>query len=719
MIRNTLSSLAIAVAVWVSMIPLGTLLTQEFAHLGELGLLAAVFGLTGAIGALIGAGVFGTYALQTLAGLAIVIWRGFALAPPGDDWVARFQALLQEGSDTVSGAQPPLEPVAGLLWLMLVLTLVVLLITELLVNVLEQPLWAFAPLFLAFIISAIISPAEMPLWMFAAIAAGYVLVLVIGTGIGEGHRTASASKVGGFHAARVLLAALLAAGGIAGAAALQPMMPMAEKFLWRNSDGGPIQLGDPTITLNENLHRPDDVPVFNYRTSTGEGVYMRTVALPDLTKDGVRLVSMQLSTYGLGAAYDAPGRELSVDVTMDETPSEYLPVPFAIENYDADGLWSYDPETLTVVATGADRTEQTVGLEYSATSTVPSPSKDEVAAAQPGTDVSEINSIVPDVDEGVTALTKEVVGDAATAGEKALLIQDFLRSEEFEYSIEAPETPTLDVISTFLLEDRTGYCIHYASAMMTMARIEGIPSRMAIGFNTGTQQADGSYQVTAHNMHAWPELYFADLGWVPFEPTPSVASPPGYADSASEDAPPTPEPSPSPEDASPSPEPSGADASPSPSPSEEAPDEVDPDGTSAAPIMPSWLLPVIGGLLGLVALAALPYGIRRLQLWSRLRAGQEPAAQTAGALREIKASFVDSGRSWPAGSPGPAAEKAAESLDEDELLLSVADTLQRSTFARDGADTSSLPEQVRLLRSQLMAGTKWWQRFWPRSLWKA
>ena len=37
-------------------------------------------------------------------------------------------------------------------------------------------------------------------------------------------------------------------------------------------------------------------------------------------------------------------------------------------------------------------------------------------------------------------------------------------------------------------------------------------------------RGDGDgWVVTTHNMHAWPELYFEDLGWVPFEPSPAVA----------------------------------------------------------------------------------------------------------------------------------------------------------------------------------------------------
>ena len=40
-----------------------------------------------------------------------------------------------------------------------------------------------------------------------------------------------------------------------------------------------------------------------------------------------------------------------------------------------------------------------------------------------------------------------------------------------------------------------------------------------------SQQADGAYSVLGKNAHAWPEVWFDGLGWVPFEPTPGRGAP--------------------------------------------------------------------------------------------------------------------------------------------------------------------------------------------------
>ena len=705
---KSLLHVVLAIATWLSLLPVGALVAGHD-HLVETGIGLAVVAVVGAVVRLLGAGAGGVLTCQVLAAIGVVVWRA-AVRAPDAAFLDRVPQLLTAGRTEVGAAAPPLDEGPGVLFLALLLALAVLLICELLVSVLEQPAWSFAPLWLGFVISGIASPEELSLGAFAACAAAYVLVLVTATGIGDGHRAAGASRQGPFHVARVVLAAVLAVAAIGATAAVQPLLPIGEKQPWARGGSGPIQLGDPTVELNENLLQPADEPVFTYRSSDGRPLYFRTVALPDLTADGARLVPMRLRGGGLDGAYSAPGEEVRVDVQMHDVPSEYLPLPFAVDRFDAGGQWSFDPDTLAVVATGPDRTEQTIGLTYSAVSTVPRPEATRLLKAQAGKDADEITTVKPEVDPRVEQLTKRVVGDAVTDGAKARAIESFLRSDAFTYSVEAPQSASLDVISAFLLDSREGYCIHFASAMMTMARLEGIPSRMAIGFTPGTHLADGSYEVTSHNMHAWPELYFEGLGWVAFEPTPSVAEPPETPDpSGSESASPEPSPSPS---ASPS-----ASTSPAPSPSPTPAEPVPPaDDEEDATGLPGWLLPGLGALLGVALLLSLPALVRAATGAWRLRGGRDAGATARDAWREVHATFRDVGLPWPEGSPGPAARRAARDVPDGALLVGVGADVERALFARDGADTSTLPDRVRTLRRGLRRSAPWWRRWWPASL---
>jgi hypothetical protein len=72
----------------------------------------------------------------------------------------------------------------------------------------------------------------------------------------------------------------------------------------------------------------------------------------------------------------------------------------------------------------------------------------------------------------------------------------------------------------------------FAVAMTLMARQLGMPARVVMGFypKVGTTTAEGVYSVTGSDVHAWVEIAFAGVGWVPFDPTPLADQPPKAQD---------------------------------------------------------------------------------------------------------------------------------------------------------------------------------------------
>jgi transglutaminase-like putative cysteine protease len=119
----------------------------------------------------------------------------------------------------------------------------------------------------------------------------------------------------------------------------------------------------------------------------------------------------------------------------------------------------------------------------------------------------------------ITDLAAELSADAASPYDKAVAIQAYLR--QFPYTLDLPPVSTdSDAVDTFLFELQRGYCDYYASAMIIMARSQGIPARLAIGYRMGSYDPETqAYYVTMADSHSWPELYFEGIGWIPFEPT--------------------------------------------------------------------------------------------------------------------------------------------------------------------------------------------------------
>ncbi|MFO8174545.1 MAG: transglutaminaseTgpA domain-containing protein [Longimicrobiales bacterium] len=93
---------------------------------------------------------------------------------------------------------------------------------------------------------------------------------------------------------------------------------------------------------------------------------------------------------------------------------------------------------------------------------------------------------------------------------------------EFSYTLELPATAREATLEHFLLDRRAGHCEYFSTAMAILLRTRGIPTREVNGFLGGEWSEIGSYlAVTQNQAHAWVEVWFPGLGWVPFDPTPA------------------------------------------------------------------------------------------------------------------------------------------------------------------------------------------------------
>ena len=161
-------------------------------------------------------------------------------------------------------------------------------------------------------------------------------------------------------------------------------------------------------------------------------------------------------------------------------------------------------------------------LEYTLESLVTTATEDQLLNAQ-GEVPEDIRRYTqaPKLPQRVVDLTRTVVRGKESQYEKALAIELFLR--RIPYSIAIPPPPAdKDAVDYFLFEAKRGYADYYASTMVVMLRTVGIPARLAVGFATGRYDvAQRRFVVTEKQAHTWPEVYFAGLGWIPFEPSPN------------------------------------------------------------------------------------------------------------------------------------------------------------------------------------------------------
>lgn len=127
---------------------------------------------------------------------------------------------------------------------------------------------------------------------------------------------------------------------------------------------------------------------------------------------------------------------------------------------------------------------------------------------------------IPGQSERIAALAREITHTQRTTYDKANAIQSFL-THNFRYSLDAPLTDKGQPLEEFLFTRKTGYCEHYATAMVMMLRTIGIPARLVTGFLATEWNEYGNYYlVRQQDAHAWVEMHLPNSGWITMDPTP-------------------------------------------------------------------------------------------------------------------------------------------------------------------------------------------------------
>ena len=356
-------------------------------------------------------------------------------------------------------------------------------------------------------------------------------------------------------------------------------------------------------------------------------------------------------------------------------------------------------------------------------------------------DILEQHIRLPEgIDGGVYSLTMRVIEGAENGWDRAVAIMNYLRGN-MRYTLQ-PDMPPRgrDFVSHFLLDTREGYCSYYASAMAVMGRIAGLPTRYVEGYLA----RPGVETLTGENAHAWCEVYFRGVGWIPFDATggttgPGSVTPPpeggdagtgedyagnGNLGSDGDYNPAGDEPTPSPEpDGGLPPEHPEDDPTPSPEPGETPQDDSrdDPADAPEDPAPPEDGAPQAGRrggawwLAGLAVLIALAAAAAR---WVRKRLRQSDPAALCGGVRSYReAAMILYRANLTALSHLGQAPMGGE--PPEAFAARVADQFRNGAFARFAAAVSNASYGARpLSREDIDAGLEAYRGFVDALGWK-
>lgn len=680
--------------------------------------------------------------------------------PVGGAW-ATLTDKLADAVDSAERYAPPVPGEApGVDPLLILGGLALMLLVDVLACTLRRVPLAGLPLLTIFSVPLSLLGSGPAWYVFALTAAGFLAMLFVHEDEQVSRWGRALDRAGGGVDAdafgvrtRAVRANAGAIGGLVTALAI--VVPAAiptlelEVFDFGPGSGGSgdIDIENPMVDLRRDLIRGPDRPLLRVVTDDPDPSYLRIAVLNRFSSEtwssGDRDVpttnqanGAMPSLEGVDPSVTRREHEYAVSAT-EEFASTWLPTASHVSRIEAPGDWRYDRATRDFLASEDDL--DTAGLEWGFTSVELALDADDLAVAASGSGLvsEEFTALPSGLDEEIRRLTLEVTEGAPTRFEKAVALQDwFRRGGGFEYDDSNTGANGAEDLAAFLREGpggRTGYCEQFAASMAVMARILGIPARVAVGFLRPDRDGPETYVFSAHDLHAWPELYLAGAGWVRFEPTPGdrATTVPDYTTQPISGPDDLPTSNPSQDDLQ---DPVPSSTAPSARPeAEQAGGAEGEDGS-----LP-WVPVLVGSALValLVLLAFLPRWLRRRRRTLRLAAGPEDA------WLELRDTVRDLGLSWPnarsprqtadvlvqrfGAPPGPHSPErprrgpevnpeAVDALDRIVLALEV------SRYAeREPGPAGSWAGDVETCALALAGGSTPRARrraeWWPRSLW--
>ncbi|MDQ4214362.1 DUF3488 and transglutaminase-like domain-containing protein [Microbacterium capsulatum] len=540
-----------------------------------------------------------------------------------------------------------------------------------------------------------------PVWFIVAAVVILAFLHVRFAPPGSAHRRAPVAA-----RTRTTTTVTVGAFSLVAALTLAPVLPLSAAGIDTQS-GGTTTL-NASLALGQDLRRPQATTALTLISQDGSVPYLRIATLSDF--DGVdwlpdRPVTVPL-TKGFGAVTTSGGVEQRSTRTTIRTTGisgSLLPVPYQATGVRGmTGLWTAAPDNRTLVAANADAADQ----NYTVDTTVVAPTLDQIrASTASGSGAPEALRLLPkNLPPIIAEDAKSVTGDSPTDYDRLIALQTWFRAG-FRYSLKTPvaggfDGTNADAVATFLTV-REGYCVHFAGAFALMARSLGMPTRIVVGYLPGSatdRRSDGHvvYVVSSDQLHAWPEVFFQGIGWVPFEPTATRGVPTAFENTTTSDNGTGTAPA------------GGATPAPTSSSRVKDPSNIDIPNAGAAgaattgPMDPR---PVLWTILAAVVVLLVPAIVRRVQRAVRMsRAGRGDAI---AAWTELRATLQDLGLPAPESeSPRRRGVRLVRERGVDaEAVAALVGAVERSSYAPPGEPVAGdLRRPLAGIRAELRRG---------------
>ena len=414
-----------------------------------------------------------------------------------DAFMAAVNAALESSrlyAAPVRSGVPPVHPL-----LLIGGTLVVIVVDVIACTLRRAPVAGLA-LLAAYTLPVAVTGEAVSWWLFSVVA-GLFLTLVFlqhsdhVTSWGrapDGDRGSFSVRTGAI--GNTALA--LGAASIALAVVVPVAVPTMSMSVFEGNGPGTreVEVKDPMVDLRRDLSRGEDIPLMEVTTSGPKPTYFRLSVLARFngsqwTPGDRDIPDTQSATGELppldGVATSVKRREFSYDVRIgDDFSSTWLPTTAQTTTIAAGTDWRYDVTTRDFIAAKDDVSTENMTYDFTGVQLTYDAQTMNNAVSGAGSVAGTFTDLPPSLNNEIRRRAAEVTANAPTRFQKAQVLQKWFRETGgFRYDVNQVESAGsggADLLA--FLDDKVGYCEQFAAAMAIMARVVGIPSRVAVGF---------------------------------------------------------------------------------------------------------------------------------------------------------------------------------------------------------------------------------------------
>lgn len=697
-VRGGRAQLSLTTAVWIavvaSAVPILSVISPGSWMTGVL-LVPAVVLAAGFAARWAGLGAPSVSAIE--AGVWIVVTVGVFVPFPlravigsSDGRVASIPQLFGDSVREIVTGTAPLPPTTALSFSIVAATGALAVLIDHVAITTRMPLAAGIGLIAVSLVPSVAVPAPFDTVAFVLLAAAMLFLMraETRTRFTPPRATPTAPSSTSAIALSIGVVAILVAVGVT------PLLPQPQARAGAGGPGG--SRIDASLNMGRDLRQPNPVTVLTYTTTAPTPPYLRVATLSDFT-GGVWKPDELATTPlrgGVGFRSITTGEDISrvvssTTIHIDALTSQYLPVPFAATAVT--GIqrgWQAMSDNHTVVS---DVTTTSTGMKYTVSSVMPDPTLEQIQAST-AHGVNADTALPAHMPAIILRDAEQVTRGTHDDYDALIALQDWFRGPEFTYSLTTPTRDGYDATGVQDVADflrvKEGYCIHFASAFALMARALGMNSRIVVGYLPGglnaTSAAVGGvpeYEVSSSSLHAWVEVDFRGIGWIPFDPTKSLGTPTAFEPAvAAVGTGVAPESGPAQ-----APEPAATPTGPASQQREAAQSTASPAQTATA--LPLWWWGVGGAvLLLLLCTPAVLVAVRRRRQDAAARAGDVLAAWAS-----VCGVAIDLGIPVPAGeSPRAFAARLAHEHGAPPDVWVLLDAVEQTSYAAPGTPVDAV-----------------------------